>query len=282
MLREPIVAGRFYQDGEKALLNQIKGCFEHPLGIRQQNLQVSGKLKALILPHAGYVFSGPPASYGFARLKQEKSLPTRIILLGPKHTHYGPTFSVSASANWKTPLGLVEVDKNLCDEICRAVPEFELDSLAHEFEHSLEVQLPFLQYIYQGRPLKIVPIALGYSSFSELELQIGHLKAFLNEEKMADTIILVSSDFSHDTPREQAYRLDSEVIEKITALSAREFYDLVVNDDRSVCGLMPITALLLLLQQQSCRATLLTYSTSMDVMEHDRGVGYAAIAFEEN
>jgi AmmeMemoRadiSam system protein B len=281
MQREPIVAGRFYEGNRDSLLKQIEACFAHPLGVGGKTMPSSGKLKALILPHAGYMFSGPPASFGFARLKNEMPLPARIILLGPKHTHYGPAFSVSSSESWKTPLGSVAVDNVLCQEICQKVKGFNLDSSAHQFEHSLEVQLPFLQYVYGARPFSIVPIAVGCVEFSDLQEKFNGLQEFLATKDLSETIFLVSSDFSHDTPRELAYRLDAEVIDLITSFKAREFYETIIEENRSVCGVMPITALLLLLGETSFKAVKLAYSTSMDVMEHDRGVGYAAITFEE-
>lgn len=281
MQREPIVAGRFYEGNRDALLKQIKSCFEHPLGIDGRAIDASGKLKALILPHAGYMFSGPPASFGFARLKNEKPLPERIIMLGPKHTHYGPAFSVSSAEAWTTPLGSVAVDSTLCREICEKIEGFDLDSSAHKFEHSLEVQLPFLQYVYGDQPFEIVPIAVGYVDFSDLQEKFSALREYLATKDLAKTVFLVSSDFSHDTPRELAYRLDAEVIDLITSFRAREFYDTIIEENRSVCGVMPISALLLLLDSSSIQAKKLAYSTSMDIMEHDRGVGYAAIAFEE-
>lgn len=281
MLREPTVAGRFYQQDPQALREQLESCYSHKLGVQQQTIPVSGKLQAMISPHAGYIFSGPPASFGFARLKKESRLPERVILLGPKHTHYGPNFAISSARIWRTPLGDVEVDVDFCDAVCQAVKDFELDCTAHQYEHSLEVQLPFLQDVYLDQPFRIVPIALGFASFASLEIQIAALKSFITPEILADSVIVVSSDFSHDTPKEQAYRLDAEVIEKIKAFDAKGFYDLVVGEERSVCGLMPITALLLLLDKNKYQASLLAYSTSMDIMEHERGVGYASIIFEE-
>jgi hypothetical protein len=126
-----------------------------------------------------------------------------------------------------------------------------------------------------------VPIAFAYASFEEIETVAAAIGKIVATEPPGSVCYICSSDFSHDTPRDEAYRLDAEVIDRITGLDARGFYDLIVEDDRSVCGLMPITALLVILQRQKVRATLLKYATSMDVMEHERGVGYAAIIFEE-
>ncbi|MEW6710775.1 MAG: AmmeMemoRadiSam system protein B [Candidatus Riflebacteria bacterium] len=282
MFREPFVAGRFYESNREGLKQQIEQCFQHPLGIGSKDLQVNGRLLAMISPHAGYMFSGPPASHGFARLKLEQPLPERVVLLGPKHTQFGAGFSISNAESWQTPLGLVKVDRDFARNLADAVPDLRLDDAAHQFEHSIEVQLPFLQYIYQEKPLKIVPVALGYASFANLENLVEKIKEFIDGvDDLEKTLIIVSSDFSHDTPREEAYRLDSEVIDRILALDAKGFFDLVDLENRSVCGLMPIAALLLLIEDLSVKAVRLTYSTSMDIMRHERGVGYASIIFEE-
>lgn len=280
MQREPVVAGRFYQAHPDKLRQQIKECFEHSIGVGQKAVPVSGRLIGLISPHAGYMFSGPVASHAFARLREENPLPQTLILLGPKHTHHGARFSISAADSWKTPLGDLAVDQTLCHRLIAAVPELEADNAAHLYEHSLEVQLPFIQYSLDNPP-KIVPIALAYASFEEIETVAAAISKVLAAEPTGSFCFVCSSDFSHDTPRDEAYRLDAEVIERIVSLDARSFYDLIVEDDRSVCGLMPITALLVIMRQQKVHASLLKYATSMDVMEHDRGVGYAAIIFEE-
>ncbi len=278
MIRIPVVAGRFYENDEVSLLKQLEKAFAQASEIK---VSKSGRLQALISPHAGYMFSGKPAAVSFTRLKIEESLPERILILGPKHTQYGAQFAVSSSKAWETPLGKVDVDTEFCQKICREVPEFMLDDQAHQYEHSIEVQLPFLQYVYQNKKLKIVPVAIGYSSYADLQDKFSRLRDKLFAQGFANTLILVSSDFSHDTPKELAYKLDAEVIEKIVALHGAEFYDLVIKDNRSVCGVMPISAMLILLQNSQTEGKLLHYSTSMDVMEHERGVGYAAVSFEK-
>ncbi len=280
MQREPVVAGRFYQARPEQLRQQIRDCFEHSLGVGQRTVPVSGRLLGLIAPHAGYMFSGPVASHAFTRLSEEKPLPQTLILLGPKHTHHGARFSVSAADSWKTPLGTLAVDQTLCLRLVAAVRELESDNGAHLYEHSLEVQLPFVQYSLPNMP-KIVPIAFAYAAYEEIEAVAAAIGKVLAAEPVGSCCFVCSSDFSHDTPRADAYRLDAEVINRITSLDARGFYDLIVEDDRSVCGLMPITALMVILQQQKVHASLLKYATSMDIMEHERGVGYAAIIFEE-
>ena len=282
MIREPAVAGRFYEADADLLKGQIDDCFRHKLGATASPAPVQGRLAGFIAPHAGYMFSGPVASHAFERLSRENPLPQTIILLGPKHTYYGAEFSVSAASAWKTPLGTLEVDVALRDRMLSAVKTLKADNDAHAMEHSIEVQLPFIQYFTTNRP-RILPIALHYSTFQVIEKLASDIAAVLLAEKEQHIMLIASSDFSHDTPREEAYRLDREVVDRILALDTEGFYRLIVEEDRSVCGLMPITALLIILAQigQNINASLLKYATSMDIMRHDRGVGYASIIFEE-
>lgn len=280
MIREPIVAGRFYEADPACLKQQIEGCIKHPLGPGITNPSVHGRLLAMVVPHAGFVFSGPVAAHGFARLAVETPVPDTIILLGPKHTRYGESFSVSAASAWNTPLGALEVDSELRDRVLASVSMLRPDNEAHAMEHSLEVELPFIQYHLKNKP-RILPIALHYAPYKTIAAFADELRLVIEAETKRNILLLASSDFSHDTPRSEAYELDRQVIDRILALDAEGFYDLIVEEDRSVCGVMPITALLNILSGQKIHASLLKYATSMDVMRHDRGVGYASLIFEK-
>ncbi len=280
MKRQPAVAGRFYPENRDELLKSIGESYAHFLGVQKNEIHASGKLRMLIAPHAGYMFSGPPSSWGFSRLKQERPLPSRIVLLGPKHTPYGAGVSVSSSDFWTTPLGDVPVDKEFVKRLCSVSEVFTADTDAHRYEHSIEVQLPFLQELYGKKEFKIVPIAIQFNVFSIFQTLSYELHDAITESE-GETLIIVSSDFSHDTPLDEAYKLDGEAIELIKRLDAKGFYDLVVSENRSICGLMPITLGLTLMKAMNVQAQLLKYSTSMEIMDHDRGVGYASIIFED-
>lgn len=282
MIRETAVAGRFYEAEANLLRSQIDGCFRHRLGAASTPAPVQGRLAGFIAPHAGYMFSGPVASHAFERLARENPRPQTIIILGPKHTHYGADFSISAASAWKTPLGALEVDAALRDRLLSSIEALKADNDAHAMEHSVEVQLPFIQHFMPGSP-RILPIALHYAPFRLIEQLASEIAEVLSAEKNQNIMLIASSDFSHDTPREEAYRLDREVVDRILALDAEGFYRLIVEEDRSVCGLMPITALLTIFgrTRQNICASLLKYATSMDIMRHERGVGYASIIFEE-
>lgn len=278
MVRQPVVSGQFYQADPGRLHEQIKACYAHRHGAGSVLSEKSGRLLALISPHAGYSYSGPVASHAFARLARESECPEVILLLGPKHTAYGAAFSISSHSSWKTPLGKLGVDSLLANRLAAEVKLLQLDEAAHRFEHSLEVQLPFIQNLYPDPPA-IVPVALHFSDFSTVKSIADGIAEVLKSETRR-VLIVVSSDFSHDTPKNDAYRLDAEVINLILRGDARGFYDLVTGEDRSVCGLMPITALLIILSRFKHNANLLKYATSMDMSPHERGVGYASISFE--
>ncbi len=282
MIRNPVVAGRFYASSERELLAELEGCYAHKLGAAARVFEPRGRFIGAIVPHAGFCYSGPVASHAYARLKQESVKPDAIIILCPKHTFHGECFSVSDATEWRTPLGSVKTDDDLARHIVKGSKLLKLDSLAHAKEHSIEVQLPFLQFAYPEGVPPIVPIALQFASFAQIEVIALELYEKLKTQQKR-VVFLVSSDFSHDTPKGEAYALDAQVMERILELDARGFYDLVVGENRSVCGLMSIAVALVLLKLY-CQpvATLLKYATSMDVSDHPRGVGYAAIVFEEN
>lgn len=279
MKRNPVVSGRFYPADKQELLETISECESSPLGVGSKTIEAGGKLVGLILPHAGYVFSGPVVTWGMRRLSLEKPLPERFLLLGPKHTHYGAKAAISAADSWTTPLGDVPINSALREALL-ATGRFQADDEAHAFEHSLEVEIPFLQKLYAKNPFSVTPIALQYCSFADCQKWGEAIGSCLADPRFSDVRVIVSSDFSHETPKEEAYKLDGQALEIIESLEPKEFYDLVISEERSICGVIPITVFLCALKGRKIRARCLKYSTSMDVMSHPRGVGYAAVSFE--
>jgi len=278
-MREPAVSGRFYPDEPKELRETIRECYMHRLGVGAHKTEPEGKLAGIIVPHAGFVFSGPVASWAYRRLVSEKPLPKRLLMLGPKHTPYGAVAALSDEDTWLTPLGSVETDAPLR----RALEEtglFMRNDAAHSLEHSIEVQLPFIQESMAGALPRILPLALGFAEFGQCARWGKAIADVLARPEFSDVVCVVSSDFSHEMPRDDAYRLDGEALKVIESLDAKAFHELVVGEDRSICGVIPITVFLASLAGRNIRAKKLAYSTSMDVMEHPRGVGYAAIVFE--
>jgi len=280
MNREPVVSGRFYPESPTELHQLITSCFSSPLGVGKKAIPVAGKLRGLVLPHAGYIFSGPIVTWGMARLQQEKPVPRRFLLLGPKHTPYGVKAAVSGVRGWRTPLGVVPVDEPLRESLI-ASGLFRSDNAAHAQEHSIEVMLPFLQEAFGTQVFSILPLALGYADFATVQGWGEALSLILADEQFADVCVIISSDFSHDTTRTEAYHIDGQALDVIESGDAEKFYRLVVDEERSICGVMPLSTWLCATAGRPMKISRLAYSTSMDVMEHPRGVGYAAIAFEE-
>ncbi len=280
MIREPVVAGRFYEADAAVLKKQLDACLNHKLGAAGATVISDGRLAGFIAPHAGFIFSGPVATHAYARMASEKTVPDTIIILGPKHTHYGADFSISAASAWKTPLGTLEVDHELRDRLLADESLFEADNDAHALEHSIEVQLPFIQHFSRVAP-RILPIALHYTSFAKIGRIAGSISRVIAAAKDRHIMLIASSDFSHETPRDEAYRIDREVIDRILALDAQGVYNMIIDEERSVCGVIPISVLLQILSGIPVHASLLKYATSMDIMRHERGVGYAAVIFEE-
>ena len=261
LVREPSSAGSFYPAQKEQLEKQLESLFE--------NVPKQEKTKCVIAPHAGYVYSGKTAAYSFKALQESKT----FVILSPSHTGLGPEVSVSNAGQWKTPIGNVAVDEILREKLLAKLG-IEADNLAHIGEHSIELQIPFLQKIFKG--FKILPITIMEQRFEELE-KIGNVFAKLE----GNFSIIASGDFTHHKPLETATKNDYEAIKKIEELDAKGFHQKVISENLSICGLSPITIL-----TQYCKKTgfekgkLLHYDTSAITAEDEESVvGYAAIGF---
>lgn len=270
MVREPAVAGQFYSDSKKILSAQLKSFFELPISYENKN-----KVLAAVAPHAGYAYSGSIASYAYRELKAGRKFETAIII-GPNHTGVGPGVSIFPKGMWKTPLGNAEVDERLAGKISNDV--FLLDEEAHAFEHSAEVQVPFLQYLFENA--KIVPICMGDQSI-ETAVALGKRIAKVADEKKA--VVIASSDFSHYIPYEQAYVRDHKVIDAIKKLDVKLLYEYISKYDISMCGYGCVAAAISYAKEKKGKAgRLLRYSTSGDVSgDRNAVVGYGALVLEK-
>ncbi len=259
--REAAVAGTFYPRKKGELLAQLKGLFD---GVPEPE-----KTSCVVAPHAGYTYSGKTAAYSFSALKESKT----FVLVGPSHTGLGEPISVSDADEWETPLGKVAVDTNFRTKLLGKLG-IEADEIAHIQEHSLEVQIPFLQGLFED--FKVVPITVMEHDFSELE-RLGKALAGLGD----GISMIASGDFTHHEPMEQAMEKDFNAIEKIEAMDARGFYDEVVSKKLSICGLVPITVLMHYAKEKGlARGALLHYDTSAAATGKMASVvGYASIGF---
>lgn len=275
-MRKPVVAGSFYAGSQAGLHRQIEDCFKHTLGpgALPDVPKAGGRyILGLVSPHAGYQYSGPVASHGFLQIASEPE-PQTVIVLGPNHSGMGSAVALSNEDRWQTPLGDVELDIEVGESIISASRWAEWDDLAHSREHSIEVQLPFLQYIYQNG-FRIVPIAMLRQN-SEVSQDLG--SAIATALKDRDGIIIASSDFSHYEMRASASKKDHLAIEAILALDPRRLEKVVDSYDISMCGPGPVMTMLTACKQLGAnKAHLLRYATSGDITGDSRVVGYASV-----
>lgn len=274
-IRQPTVAGAFYPARPEELVKTIEKSFLHSRGpgVLPAEKKEKRTIKAVVCPHAGYIYSGPCAAHSFLALAEEKN-PTTIILLGPNHTGWGAPVSMYGEGAWQTPLGKVPVDKELARKIFDNSDIIDYDETAHRREHSIEVQLPFLQYIYDE--FKIIPICMGYQDL-ETSMEIG--EALYNTVKNEDVIILASSDLTHQETQESANRKDKLVLDAITGLDEKILQKVVKENRITTCGYGPVSAAIVAAKRLGAsKATLLEYYTSGDIIGDYRSVvGYASV-----
>jgi AmmeMemoRadiSam system protein B len=278
-VRRPCQAGAFYEGTPDALRRQIENCFTNKIGpgtLPEVVETAPKKVIGLICPHAGYMFSGPVAANAYYKLAVDGK-PSVIVILGPNHTGYGSGLAVMNEGLWRTPLGDVEIDRETANQIVQESRIVDVDDSAHDHEHSIEVQLPFLQYLY-GSDFKIVPICFLMQDLSSAK-EVGEAvaKALLDKK----SVIIASSDMTHYEPQESAQRKDKKALEAIEAMDEVRFQSVIEDYNISACGHGPIAALITAAKIMGGReAKLLCYATSGDVIgDRSSVVGYAAVCF---
>jgi hypothetical protein len=278
-VRLPCQAGAFYNGEVESLRKQIAECYLHELGPgKLPKVAENGprRVIGLICPHAGYMFSGPVAAHAYYRLALDGK-PEVIVALGPNHTGYGSGLAIMNEGSWRTPLGDVEVDSELAMKIVEEARIVDVDESAHRYEHSIEVQLPFLQYAYDSN-FKIVPICFLMQDLSSAR-EIGQAvaKSLVNK----NAVIIASSDMTHYQPQEKAVKNDLAVLKAVEAMDEEELYSVIETHGITACGYGPIAALMEAAKMLGAReAKLLCYKTSGDVIgDYSSVVGYAAACF---
>lgn len=204
---------------------------EECLGPGERNLEASG----VLVPHAGYVYSGPCAGAVYATV----DVPERVVILGPNHTGLGAPLAIHSRGEWETPLGRVPVDESLAGSLLQECPDLEKDSAAHEREHSLEVQLPFLQVIRPG--FRMVPVCVGTHDVGRL-VRLGEALARVIGREPDRILIVISSDMSHYIPADEASRLDRMAIDRIEAVEPEALHEVVQREGITMCGIAPAVA----------------------------------------
>lgn len=268
-VRKPVVAGQFYPSSAQELRLQISKF----VGAETDKT----KAVACLLPHAGYIYSGKVAALTLATVE----IPATIILLGPNHTGSGAPFSIMREGIWQTPLGDIEINSRLADELLKDSSLLVHEPLAHLQEHSLEVQLPLLQYF---RPdFNIVPIVVSSDDireFNELGKEIA--EAVINSALKDSVMIIASSDMTHYEPLASAKEKDKAAIEAILQLDGDKLMNKVKGLNISMCGYMPtIIAIAAAKQLGAKSARLIKYTTSAEITEDNSSVvGYAGIVIQ--
>ena len=278
-IRLPSVAGAFYEGKAEMLRAQIEYCFRHKLGPRRipsVNEEGQRKIVGLVCPHAGYVYSGPIAANAYFELALD-GRPETVIILGPNHRGNGNPLATTSEGFWRTPLGDAEVDSETANTIINESQLVDIDRFAHLNEHSIEVQLPFLQYLY-GPKFKFVPICFRIQDLlSATEVGKSIAAAVLNK----NAVVIASSDMTHYEPRRNAIIKDMNALRAVEATDEKRFYSSVEKLNVSACGYGPIAALIVAANEIGARqAKLLCYKTSGDITgDYSSVVGYAALSF---
>jgi hypothetical protein len=278
-VRRPATAGTFYEGTSKALREQIEGCFLHKLGpgkIPTVHEPGSQDIIGVICPHAGYMYSGPIAAHAYSKLASSGK-PDIVVLFGPNHRGYGSGLAAADKGFWRTPLGDVEVDGETINSIVRESGIVDVDDSAHMDEHSIEVQLPFLQYLF-GSDFKIAPICFLMQDLTSSK-EVGQATARVLAGK--NSVIIASSDMTHYEPQECAARKDRLVVDAVEAMNETKLYKVIESNGVTACGYGPIAALIAASKFLGGKeAKLLCYKTSGDVTgDYSSVVGYAAVAF---
>jgi len=265
-IRKPIAAGQFYPSLAKEI-NKIISLFA---GVGGPKKDVIG----CVLPHAGYIYSGPVAVQTISKVNIKKT----VVLLGPNHTGSGVPFSIMPRGFWETPLGKIEIDEHLAGLLLNKTRHLEADMLAHLDEHSLEVELPILQYF--SKDFKIVPVSIMSDDLDALkELGEELAAAILNNDLKSSTTIIASSDLTHYEEQASAEKKDARAIEAIINLDENKLAQAVRQFDISMCGFAPVSVLLKAAKLLGAKkGELIKYQTSGDTTkDFSSVVGYAGI-----
>jgi AmmeMemoRadiSam system protein B len=280
-IRRPTQAGAFYEGDAEALKAQIENCFLKEFGPKKLpvvNKNGPRRVVGLVCPHAGYMYSGSVAANAYYELAQDGK-PETVVILGPNHTGYGSALAVMNEGFWRTPLGDVEIDEETANQIVRETRLVDVDDVAHRFEHSIEVQLPFLQYLY-GSAWKLVPVCFQMQDLGSA-VEVG--KALVEVLADKNAVVIASSDMTHYEPQGNASAKDLAALKAVEALDEKRFYSIIEAQNVTACGYGPISAVIASAKGLGAKeAKLLCYKSSGDVTgDYSSVVGYAAVSFKK-
>lgn len=277
--RAPAVAGMFYPENPKDLRQLIDQSFRDPRFGPGRQPPSSGKRKiyGLVSPHAGYVYSGTVAANGFFEISSLDF--QNVVMVGPNHYGIGKGVAIMRSGVWQSPLGDVEINSQLAEEIASRSATSDFSDSSHTKDHCLEVQIPFLQYIRQK--IQIVPIVLIMQDI-DTAFDLGKAIAETVSERAGEsTLLIASSDLTHYEPNEDAHRKDNELIKTVLDLDVYKFYSVLERLNVSACGYGAIASIMVAAKSLGAtKGELLRYATSGDVTGDKRAVvGYSSIVF---
>ncbi len=288
-IRHSAVAGQFYDANETDLRQTIEKCytdFRGPGNIPKVK-NTNKKIKGIIVPHAGFVFSGAIAAHSYKFLAEHGFADT-FIILGPNHTGMGSGVSVMTEGEWMTPFGTTQINETIAKQLRRDI--IDMDENAHKYEHSIEVQLPFLQFLVGNKNFDFVPVCMGMQDIKTSQ-EIGTIIANVIKDSDEDVVVIASTDFTHagfnynSMPPvgmrvdKYAEKQDKLAIEKILKLDSKGLINTVEKNNITMCGYGPVAALITATKKLGAKkAELLKYGTSYEVQPGSSCVGYAAIA----
>ena len=268
-VRKSAIAGTWYPDTAAAIAAEVEEYLETARPPARD-----GELRGLISPHAGLRYSGPVAAFGYSLLRGRG--PRTVVLVGPSHRFAFSGSAVFARGSFETPLGRAAIDSDLADALVAASPGVHTDEQPHEHEHSLEMQLPFLQLLVPD--LRIVPVLMGTQSREEVDLLAGALARALAGR---DALLVASSDLSHYLSRTNARDVDSTVVSDVADFSPERLMERLERRRNHACGGGPMVAVMKAARELGADASsVLCYGDSGDAGEHDtsRVVGYLSAA----
>ncbi len=295
-IRDAVRAGSWYSGYKEGLIKEINAMYLHEVGPGKRPAAIEQRknvknLLGLISPHAGYACSAPTATHGFLALADDRKEIDTVVLLGNKHTPYGPEISVAPHDYWNTPLGQVPLNRSLLEKIVEKKvksPEIarhiDFDDTAHRDEHSIELQIPFLQDIFQD--FRIAPIAIGNLPVKVTQLFGYYLAEIIEDEGIKDSIVTIaSSDMTHGNffpqlNHDQVSSLDKLAITPMLKRDPKELEEVVQKNNISMCGVGPVKVLFSLTEKLGAKtAKILNYATSgLTCGSKSAVVGYLSMA----
>ncbi len=268
----------FYAGSAASLKQELEKCFKHRLGpgkLPNGESFSQNRIVTLVCPHAGYMYSGPVAATSYYELAHYKQ-PNNIVIIGPNHTGMGSAISLMNRGKWSTPLGEIQINCELADSLIANSQIVDVEEEAHIYEHSIEVQLPFLQYLY-GNNFSFVPVCMMMQDL-ETSRELG--ETILKASNGISTLIIASTDMTHYEPHNVATEKDMNAIDAIENLDENKLNDVVQSNSISMCGIGPVISSIVYSKKVGAtKAKLLSYKTSGDVSgDLSSVVGYVAMS----